>query len=86
MGRNPKESLQIDRRRQLVADYYLRARPQATIALELGVSQATVSGDLKAIRKQWRESQIRDFGEAITIELKKIDRLEREAWYAWERS
>jgi len=86
MGRTPREDVQIQRRRQLVAQWYLQCWPQAAIARELGVSQSTVSSDLKTIRRQWRESQIRDFDEAVTVELKRVDALEREAWSAWQRS
>ena len=54
--------------------------------MELSVSQTTVCHDLKAIRKEWRESSIRDFDEARERELCKLDLLEGEAWAAWQRS
>ena len=53
---------------------------------KLAISQPTVCQDLQAIRKQWRESAIRDFDAARELELQKLDRVEREAWAAWERS
>ena len=86
MGRTNHETIQIERRRQLVAELYLKGWAQPAIATETGVTQGTVSRDLKAIRQQWRRSQVRDFDEAVVTELKKIDRLEREAWAGWERS
>jgi hypothetical protein len=70
----------------MVADLYLQSWTQMAIAQELGMAQATVCTDLKKIRKEWRESRIRDFDEAVARELEKIDRLEREAWEAWKRS
>ena len=78
--------LAIAQRRQKVADLYLRGWPQMEIAAHLGCAQTTVSGDLRRIRQEWRDSSVRDFDEARAVELKKIDRVEREAWAAWERS
>ena len=86
MGRNPHESVRIEQRRQQVAERYLKGAAQATIARELSVSKATVSADLKAVRREWRDSRIRDFDEAVTVELEKLVLLEREAWTGWERS
>jgi len=45
-----------------------------------------VCTDLQAVRREWRDSRIRDFDEAVNRELAKVDRLEREAWNAWQRS
>ena len=86
MGRTVQEKLQIEQRRQEVGGLYLKGSTQAQIARELGVSQSTVSTDLKAIRREWRDSRIRDFNDAVAIELKKLVHLEREAWSGWERS
>jgi hypothetical protein len=86
MGRTPRENVRIEQRRQQVAERYLKGAVQATIACELAVSQATIAADLKAVRRKWRESRIRDFDEAVTVELAKLAVLEREAWAGWERS
>lgn len=86
MGRTPREDLQIEKRRQQVAELYLQGWTQSAIACELAVSQPTISADLKAVRREWRDSRIRDFDEAVGTELKKIERIEREAWAAWARS
>ncbi len=86
MGRTPQEDFRIEQRRQQVADLYLKGSTQAQIARQLGVAQSTVSADLKAIRREWRDSRIRDFDEAVAIELKKLEHLEREAWWGWERT
>jgi predicted transcriptional regulator len=83
---NAHRRLELLRRRQAVADLYVQGFSQMAIAERLGISQATVSADLKQIRREWRESAIRDFDHAQDRELAKIDRLEREAWEAWERS
>jgi hypothetical protein len=73
-------------RRERVADLYLKGWTQVAIARECGISQPTICDDLAKIRELWRKSSIRDFDGAREIELQKIDRIEREAWAAWERS
>src|SRR5262245_1225417 len=82
----PAKKLEIIERRRQVADLYLQGWTQMEIDAHLKVDQTTVSEDLKQVRAQWRESAVRDFDEARDVELKKIDRVEREAWAAWERS
>jgi hypothetical protein len=79
-------NLAILERRQKVADLYLQGWTQQAIADHVGLNQKTISNDLKRIRQEWRESAVRDFDEAREVELKKIDRVEREAWAAWVRS
>ena len=76
----------VEHRRRQIVSLYLQGISQATIAEQLAISQSTISVDLKAIRKQWRESAIRDFDELRSIELEKLHLLECEAWSAWKRS
>ena len=73
-------------RRTRVAELYLKGWTQTKIAQHIGFSIATVSLDLKRIRKEWRETYKEDFAKRQARELAKIDRLEREYWEAWERS
>jgi hypothetical protein len=80
------KKVDVLRRREHVADLYIQGHTQVAIAEKLGVKQPTISQDLTAIRKLWRESSIRNFDEAKELELQKLDRVEREAWAAWERS
>jgi hypothetical protein len=80
------KKLAILERRRDVADLYLQGWTQMEIAARLGVAQATISEDLSEVRRQWRESAMHDFELARQMELRKLDRLEREAWAAWERS
>ena len=84
VGRSRKVA--INKRRELVADLYLQGKTQMEISEVVGVKQPTVSADLRKIQKQWRESAVRDFDLAREVEIQKIDRIEREAWAAWERS
>jgi hypothetical protein len=83
---NRGHKLGIVQRRQKVADLYIQGWTQMEIAAHLDCGQTTVSHDLIEIRTEWRKSAIRDFDEARALELRKIDRIEREAWAAWERS
>ena len=80
------QRLAIIERRQRVADLYLQGWTQLAIAREVGVSQGMICVDLKQIRKDWRESAIRDFDAMRDEELRRLERIEREAWDAWERS
>jgi hypothetical protein len=83
---NRGKKLEIERRRQQVADLYMQRHAQAAIAERLGISQATISADLKRIRRQWRESTVRDFDLAQAESLQEVHRIRREAWAAWELS
>ncbi len=82
----PSKSLAVIERRQQVAQLYLQGWTQQAIAKQLEVVQSTICYDLQQIRKEWRLSAIRDFDDARAMELQRIDRIEREAWAAWERS
>ncbi len=86
MGNRFNRRFAVEKRRRQVVELYLQGTGQGAIAEQLRISQSTVSDDLKAVRKQWRDSAIRDFDELRSIELEKIDLIEREAWAAWKRS
>lgn len=86
MGHTSQKRLQIEYRRKQVSELYLKERTQADIARELGVSQATISSDIKALRKEWEKSRIRNTDELIAEQFKKHQLLSREAWDGWERS
>lgn len=78
--------LAVAKRRRDVAELYVQGLTQMVIADRVGVSQPTISDDLKKIHIEWRESRIRDFDAARDLELQKLDRAESEAWEAWEKS
>lgn len=77
---------EIQLRRKQVAELYIQGWTQCAIAEKLSVTQACVCIDLQKLQKEWRESRLRDFDAARELEIQKLDRLEREAWAAWERS
>ncbi len=82
-ARSPSQEA-ADRRN--IARLYLKGRLQSEIAEELGVSQPTVSRDIKALIEEWKIERVYDINEAKARELAKIDNLELEYWEAWERS
>ena len=85
-GRSRKEKVALAKRRHQVGELYVQGHKQLAIGQQIGVSQQTVSNDLKAIQNQWRNSSVRDFDAVRDKELEKLDRIERECWAAWERS
>jgi len=86
MAGRRRSASELTRDRRRIADLYLSGWTQTAIAEEVGVSQQTISGDLKALQKDWLASSLVDYNEAKAQELAKVDRLEREYWVAWEAS
>lgn len=86
MGPTRKETVRIEHRRMRVEELRLEGWTQAAIAGELGVSQPTISSDIKANRQDCRESQIRDSEERLEELIKMLELVEREARDAWERT
>jgi len=86
MAGRRRSAAELTRDRRRITDLYLSGWTQTAIAEELGVSQQTISLDLKAVQKDWLASSLIDFDAAKAKELAKVDRLEREYWAAWEAS
>lgn len=86
MPGKPRKKLELLRDRREVARLSLKGLSQDEIAIELGLSQATVSRDLKAVRDQWSQKALRDIEEAKAQILAELAEVRREAWEAWERS
>lgn len=80
------KQLEVMERREKVADLYIQGHTQAAIGKQLGVVQSIICDDLAVIRKQWLNSTVRNFDLARAEQLLKLDRVESEAWEAWERS
>jgi hypothetical protein len=85
-GRGAKVTTLTLARRERVASLYLQGWSQSRIAAEFSVQQQMISKDLHAIRALWRKSLIRNFDDAKSQELAKIDAVEVEYWAAWMRS
>lgn len=85
MARHRSKS-QKDRDRRLIAELYLQGLYQEEIAERLGITQATVSRDLKYLSDQWQKSAEQDTA-TLKAELKQKYLLAwREATAAWQRS
>jgi hypothetical protein len=88
MQKQSAKTLATLSRRVRVAELYLQGhRFSPDIARNIGgVHRSTITRDLQIIRKQWAIEMVTKFDEALREEICKIDRVEREAWSAWERS
>ena len=82
----PRSKAQRERDRVLVADLYKKGYEQNDIAKVVGICQATVSNDIKALIEDWRKSSLIDINDAQQVELMRINKLEVEYWEAWEES
>jgi hypothetical protein len=85
-GRNAQERFRILERRRRVAALYLRGAGQWEIGRQLDVSQQCIAKDIRALEQDWRQSALVDIDMAKAKELARVDRLERVAWRAWQRS
>ena len=72
MGRTPQEETKIQHRRKQVVDLHANGSTQTAIARELGVSQATISSDIKATHEEWKESRARKHDDALAEQLKEL--------------
>lgn len=72
--------------RERIAELRLKEWTVPMIARELGVSDATVTRELRSLTEEWREAAKEDIEAIKARELRKLDRIEAEATKAWERS
>jgi hypothetical protein len=76
-ARKQQQVALLDRRRK-IAVLYLRHIDQVTIAQQLGVTQATVSRDLKALTQRWLAESVEAVSTVKARELAELDDIERE--------
>lgn len=81
-----RQPAELARDRRLVAMYYLQRKKQDEIAELTGLSQSTVSNDLKFIQKEWKEAGLIDLNVIKKQELQSLDLWEAELTAAWEKS
>ena len=92
--RGPKrEPQQRERDLIIVSQMYLRGDTQQAMADAvsanyegLSVTRQQISYDIKELHRRWVKEQIINIDAAKARELARVDKLEREAWDAWERS
>jgi hypothetical protein len=68
------------------AAWYIQGKPIRWIGRELGVHHTTVLYYLEQIRAAWLASMLQNFDAHRASAVARIDKLEAEAWDAWERS
>lgn len=69
-----------------VSELYLKGWILADISKKIGISINTTSKLLGEVKKRWLVNQVNNFELRKSIELERIDKVEREYWEAWERS
>ncbi len=78
--------LQIEEDRAKTAKMFLNHYTQEEIAKKLGITNVQVSIDMKIIRKRWVEEQLTHYGEAMAVEIMKLNALESVFARAWDKS
>lgn len=82
-----QKDLMLSERRAIVAKMYMEEdMTQMEIAVELGVSQSTISQDIKNIMEEFKMRQSLPVQWEKEKQLRKLVKTEKEAWEAWERS
>ncbi len=84
--RQPRSESQRARDLLLISQYYKEDWAQQDIAKQLGISQATVSKELKDLESVWTQESLANLTEKKNREISKIDLVELEAWDAWAAS
>lgn len=70
-----------------IAEMYLvKKMTQKDIAAELGISQATVSIQIRKLKEEFKMKGMLRYRQYLNEEMFKLDTIEKEAWMAWERS
>src|SRR5215208_5108044 len=85
--KRPRRSpLEREHQRTLVSEGVLRGESQRALAKRLGVSQATVKRDVRAIREEWRQARLQNQDTLIEQELAFVRVVQREAFEQWQKS
>lgn len=84
----PRGTTELERahRRRSVAQLYLDGVSVVEIAQRVGFTTPTIYNDLSVIKEQWQEQANAARRYHLSVTLARLDRIEREAWAAWERS
>lgn len=69
-----------------VAEMDRRGYFQSEIAKVMGVSQVSISNDLKVVRSRYKAVQVEDYDAKVNEKLAQYREIRREAWMAWELS
>jgi transcriptional regulator with XRE-family HTH domain len=86
-GKKARQKVEREERRLKVQQLYFRMRlTQEEIAEQLGVHQATVSRDVKAIVQGWRDEYLGDTDLIRARELGDLEAMERDAALEFQRT
>jgi hypothetical protein len=86
MAKKQCRNVKLEERRKKVAELYIRSMTEEQVADKLGCSRSTIHRDIQAVRAEWRAEMLESVGDAIAVELSRIEEARREAWAAWEES
>ena len=75
-----KKKIEIDQRRRIVAANILAGLTYREIAAALDVSLGTISGDFKAIIKEWRKHYADDADKWLNTQLRRLDVMLNSIW------
>lgn len=81
-----RRAVETAEKRQVIARLYLQGVTQEVIGKKLGMTQPAISQHLTKVREDWRQSAMVDFNERKSIEVAKLDEVERNAYEAWAKS
>lgn len=95
MCKRTKEQIEFDR--AFCADLFLRGYPYREIAKRLNddlakrkmdyrLTESMVYYDIQQLLIAWKRDQLESIDQYVTAELQKLDKMEVEAWNAWELS
>ena len=95
MCKRTKEQIAFDR--AFCADLFLRGYPYREIAkrlnddlakrkMEYRLTESMVYYDIQQLLIAWKRDQLESIDQYVTAELQKLDKMEVEAWNAWELS
>ncbi|MFA5378937.1 MAG: hypothetical protein WC455_24500 [Dehalococcoidia bacterium] len=84
MARRTKAQREKDLER--IAELYLHGWRQSDIAVDLDVTQQTISNDLQELYRRWQNRATTSIDAAKARELARIDELERTYWAEWVAS
>lgn len=86
MAANTRTKQERERDRVRISELYVRQWTQHRIAAEIGISQGLVSQEIKKIKKEWRESSVRNFDEERDKMLAEVNAIMEDARKGWEMS
>src|SRR5690606_26388391 len=89
-----RDKHQREKDKQTIAEMYLKGYSCRAIAFHLCnsvnddkyLSFKSVSNEINKLLKEWHDDRIEDIHKQKTIELEKLNKLERTYWMAWEKS